>query len=58
MTKASAITETTAPPAPPPYIDPENTCIQYAGLAFKIVFVRLPKEFIADDLSGSVSVMR
>src|SRR5215207_10172076 len=39
------------PGAPPlPFIDPANCVIQYAGQAFKEVFVRLPKELIADDL--------
>jgi hypothetical protein len=53
MTKAASATdvpETVAPPSPPPFIDPANLVVQYAGLAFKTVFVRLPKEFIADDL--------
>jgi hypothetical protein len=48
MTKEAA--PITLAPAGPPYIDPQLCQIQYAGQAFKIVFARLPKEFIADDL--------
>lgn len=46
--------DTTEPPmAAPrtlPVIDPETACVNYAGAANKEVFVRLPKEAIADDL--------
>jgi hypothetical protein len=53
MTEAATLpqpTPATAAAAKIPYIDPARCVVQFAGRAFKVMFVRLPKDVIADDL--------